>query len=330
MAIEGSTLPLLYGPLEPLNPVFHQALQWLAKFEHQDFLGDLNKRFPAPELAIHPDLDWLFVPGSDPRTTGWPMVHAAALPVLVVGAYLVGLVLLSAFVKVLGVPRLRLRPLVFVHNLVLAALSAYMVYETAMAFNEMHGFKQFLEPDRTWCHKLDGLGTSRESWSSPAALRLSSVIYVHFLTKFLELGDTFIMVLKQNWNQISFLHVYHHASVLLTWSLFLKYSPGGAPWFACFFNSLVHVFMYSHYAAASVGIRTPFKAYLTSLQLVQFVLFLYSTVWTLSQTDPSTCGAPLVAIYVGMAQAAVFLVLFLDFFVQAYCRKPKATKAKTE
>lgn len=122
-------------------------------------------------------------------------------------------------------------------------------------------------------------------------------------------------------------------------------------------NSLVHVFMYTcvqgsvqrldpsanarppaaslhrHYAARAVGINTPLKAALTSIQLIQFVLYLWHTVWVLLLPDPTSCSKPLVPIYLGMLQAAVFFILFANFFVQAYIfprPKPGTGKVKAE
>ncbi|CAE7328545.1 Elovl2 [Symbiodinium sp. KB8] len=329
MANMHTDLPALYGVLEPLNPLYRDLLRGVAEFERSGIFGEWNKAYPHPERSFGGAVDKVFEPGADPRTAQWPMVGAPALPLTIVFTYLVGIALASYFVRAVGFPKLKLTPLVFLHNLVCALLSVYMVWETALAFHELYDFRRLLDPQRMWCFPLDGIDAGRGKWESPAAHRLASIIYFHFLTKILELGDTCIMVFKQNWNQISFLHVYHHASVIITWILFLTYSPGGSPWFACCVNSLVHVFMYTcvqgsvqrldpsanarppaaslhrHYAARAVGINTPLKAALTSIQLIQFVLYLWHTVWVLLLPDPTSCSKPLVPIYLGMLQAAV-------------------------
>lgn len=38
-------------------------------------------------------------------------------------------------------------------------------------------------------------------------------IFVHYLSKFLDLFDTIFIVLKKKDRQLSFLHVYHHATI---------------------------------------------------------------------------------------------------------------------
>ena len=45
--------------------------------------------------------------------------------------------------------------------------------------------------------------------------QLSWIFYVYWLTKVAELLDTVWMALRHAFRQISFLHVYHHASMLL-------------------------------------------------------------------------------------------------------------------
>ena len=45
--------------------------------------------------------------------------------------------------------------------------------------------------------------------TTPNETRLAKYLYIFFLSKIYEFFDTFIMLLKGNINQISFLHVYH-------------------------------------------------------------------------------------------------------------------------
>lgn len=54
-------------------------------------------------------------------------------------------------------------------------------------------------------------------------------------------------VLRKKTNQITFLHVYHHAGmVCLAW-LGCRYLPGGQGVYLGYINSLVHAFMYTYY-----------------------------------------------------------------------------------
>ena len=42
-----------------------------------------------------------------------------------------------------------------------------------------------------------------------------------------EFMDTLIMILRKKNNQISFLHVYHHASTFGSWWAAVNFAPGG-------------------------------------------------------------------------------------------------------
>jgi hypothetical protein len=63
-------------------------------------------------------------------------------------------------------------------------------------------------------------------------------------TQVYEFVDTMIMIMKKNNHQISFLHVYHHATTFFpAWWLNIMFSPGGDAYFCCAVNSFIHVLM---------------------------------------------------------------------------------------
>lgn len=100
--------------------------------------------------------------------------------------------------------------------------------------------------------------------------------YLYLSAKFTELLDTVFFVLRKKDNQITFLHLYHHSSmVFATWAL-LKYWPSHTLVFIGFLNSLVHVFMYTYYGLAALGPNVAkylgWKKYMTTFQLVSFIL----------------------------------------------------------
>lgn len=64
------------------------------------------------------------------------------------------------------------------------------------------------------------------------------------MTQAYEFVDTLIMILKKNERQISFLHVYHHATTFFPcWWSVMNFAPGGDTYFTCVLNSGVHVIM---------------------------------------------------------------------------------------
>ena len=106
--------------------------------------------------------------------------------------------------------------------------------------------------------------------------------------------DTIFLVLRKKWQQLTFLHVYHHSTMFVLWWIGVKWVPGGSgntfqtvyvlvvsnsPSFTAFFaamvNSLIHVAMYLYYALAACGPKVQkylcWKKYLTILQMVTLI-----------------------------------------------------------
>lgn len=44
---------------------------------------------------------------------------------------------------------------------------------------------------------------------------MSNVLYMFYLSKALDFCDTFFIIVGKKWQQLSFLHVYHHFTVFL-------------------------------------------------------------------------------------------------------------------
>lgn len=44
----------------------------------------------------------------------------------------------------------------------------------------------------------------------PQDTELPFMLWVFYLSKILDFTDTYIIIHRKNWNQLSFLHVYHH------------------------------------------------------------------------------------------------------------------------
>lgn len=96
-------------------------------------------------------------------------------------------------------------------------------------------------------------------------------VFVHYLTKYLDWCDTFFMIAKKKFNQVSFLQVFHHATIGMIWGALLSVGWGsGTVAYGAFINSVTHVIMYTHYFYTSFGFKNPLKAWVTRFQLAQF------------------------------------------------------------
>ena len=56
---------------------------------------------------------------------------------------------------------------------------------------------------------------------------MASVLWWYFFSKAIELMDTVLMVARKKNNQITFLHVFHHATMLNIWWWVTTWIPGG-------------------------------------------------------------------------------------------------------
>ncbi|CAB0035567.1 unnamed protein product [Trichogramma brassicae] len=248
---------------------------------------------------------------SDPRTSDWFLVSAPG-PLLAIVAFYV------YFSTSLG-PRLMkdrqpftLRKTLIVYNFIQVILSIYLVYEGLMAgwLND-YSFK---------CQPVDYS-------DNPKAMRIARTVHLYFIVKIIDLLDTVFFVLRKKDKQISFLHVYHHAGMVMgSWGG-VKYLAGGHATFLGLVNSFVHIIMYTHYLIMSLKIAKPWwKKYITQLQLFQFILLLIhfsQLLWT------KDCGFPRWPAAVFIPQNLFMIVLFGDFYYQTYVKK-KPKKSANE
>lgn len=58
-------------------------------------------------------------------------------------------------------------------------------------------------------------------------LQIANVLWWYFFSKAVELIDTVLMILRKKTRQVSFLHVFHHATMLNIWWWVMMFIPGG-------------------------------------------------------------------------------------------------------
>mmetsp|Transcript_30073 Transcript_30073/g.73168 ORF Transcript_30073/g.73168 Transcript_30073/m.73168 type:complete len:684 (-) Transcript_30073:89-2140(-) len=97
------------------------------------------------------------------------------------------------------------------------------------------------------------------------------VVFVHYLSKYLDWFDTLFIILRKRRSQLSFLHVYHHMTISMVWGFLCHTGNGnGTSSYGAWINSLTHVIMYSHYLWTSFGLQNPLKKFVTTWQITQF------------------------------------------------------------
>ncbi|CAG01443.1 unnamed protein product, partial [Tetraodon nigroviridis] len=130
-------------------------------------------------------------------------------------------------------------------------------------------------------------------------------------------------ILRKKDSQVTFLHVYHHATMIFNWWLGVKYVAGGQSFFIGLLNTFVHIIMYSYYGLAAIGPHMQkylwWKKYLTSLQLVQFVMFLLHTGYNLL----AECDFPDSMNAFVFGYCVTLIILFSNFYYHSYVTKEK-------
>ncbi|PIK59603.1 putative elongation of very long chain fatty acids protein 4 [Apostichopus japonicus] len=155
---------------------------------------------------------------------------------------------------------------------------------------------------------------------------MASVCWWYFFSKVIELLDTILFVLRKKDKQISFLHVFHHSSMIINWWLGVKYVAGGQSYFLAMCNSFIHILMYSYYALAAIGPHMQkylwWKRYMTQMQLVQFLTVLCHTGYNIYVG----CDFPSGFNYAVMAYAMFLTSLFTNFYIQSYLGRKENSK----
>mmetsp|Transcript_34285 Transcript_34285/g.87237 ORF Transcript_34285/g.87237 Transcript_34285/m.87237 type:complete len:262 (+) Transcript_34285:109-894(+) len=214
---------------------------------------------------MYSDFDWNHAP-----------LSSYAAPVGAGVVYLIIVATLPKFVPAGGFKGLK--PIFIFHNFFLSAWSLLMFLGCLW---EM-GMRMHVENDVQWayCEKpIDGKAQGPlYFWS-----------YMFYISKYYEMVDTVLALLKGSSPPHFALHVYHHALVpVIIWN-WLEYRqtlqhPG------LLFNAFVHVVMYAYYGLKLLGIPTPWKSWVTRLQIVQFVTSLALLCVTLKELKGDVLG----------------------------------------
>mmetsp|Transcript_18038 Transcript_18038/g.23739 ORF Transcript_18038/g.23739 Transcript_18038/m.23739 type:complete len:231 (-) Transcript_18038:565-1257(-) len=191
------------------------------------------------------------------------------------------------------------------HSAMLSIFSGWVVYHSYRAV-----WKTYSE---------DGLMTvycnhDNKLWNNG----LGSMAIIFYLSKFYEYVDTWILIIKGK--KVSWLQGYHHAiAVPSMWSVTVSQAPGLVP-FICL-NALVHTVMYCYYAFAALGYRSPLKKLITVGQLVQFFTGITMCMPHFYIGDICTNVAQRAGQGFVQIVAVLLIVLFANFFIQAYLKK---------
>lgn len=128
--------------------------------------------------------------------------------------------------------------------------------------------------------------------SGDAGDQMAQLVWIFTYSKVIEFLDTVFMVLEGRWRQVSFLHVYHHVTILCYWFTILWLAPGSDAYFSLAGNSYIHVLMYGYYLLASFGYSPWWKYYITKAQIFQFVVFCAQSIYVGYVKTERVCHFP--------------------------------------
>jgi elongation of very long chain fatty acids protein 4 len=254
--------------------------------------------------------DQMFIINGDPRTTGLLWLDTPEVAVGFIVAYLLFVWLGPKFME--NRQPLNLKPLIIFYNFALVVLSAYMSVQYFLTSTSL-GYSYS-------CQGID--------WSysrDPLTMRMVHTNWLFFMSKIIELADTVFFILRKKNNQVTFLHVYHHATMIVNWWMAAKYLPVGQSFFVGMINSGIHALMYFYYGLAALGPSMQkylwWKKHMTTLQLIQFVMIISHTSYNkFVRTD---CDYPFLYNSIVFYYAWSMMFLFSHFFYQTYYMRSK-------
>lgn len=250
-------------------------------------------------------------------TADLPFVRSPTPVVVAVATYIVVVWLWSSYIKWAGLkPRhdpVWLQALVVVHNCFLCCLSLYM------------GCGILIEARR---HRYSFWGNH----GNDEQVKMGFYVYIFYVSKVYEFMDTIVMLLRRNLRQITFLHLYHHASISIVWWIISYARPTGDAYFSAMLNSWIHVFMYLYYLLAATIAKDEKRRhkylfwgkYLTMFQMIQFVSFIGQAVHGLIYPETYPKNMPRMLFFYSLS----LLLFFSNFFISKYMRPTRKLSSK--
>ncbi|PAA66344.1 hypothetical protein BOX15_Mlig003598g3 [Macrostomum lignano] len=202
-----------------------------------------------------------------------------------------------------------------------------IIYNAALVLLNFHIFWELF-----YCSYMRGysyLCQHLDYSEDPYEMRIAKALWWYYFSKCIEFMDTIFFVLRKKNHLISFLHVYHHATMFPLWWIGVKWVAGGQTFVGAMINSFVHVVMYTYYGLCAVGESVQkylwWKRYLTRMQLIQFFIGMVMG----SHSLLTGCGAvPIWMEYGAMFYGMSMIVLFANFYYQEYVSRTNANKKR--
>lgn len=209
------------------------------------------------------------------------------------------------------------------YNLIEVFLAAYLMYNL---HESVGSFGSFFNCTKAF------------TFADKSGSKVYGLANLIILVRLSEYIDTIFFTLRKKHNQVTFLHVFHHAFVPIYAYWILRTAPLRFNVYIIYINSAIHVLMYFYYFLATFQQRSQpgmeksnnndsilmslitqvlrFKKYVTQLQILQFVSLNCYVLYAYLQ--PNSCNVPTTYIMANFLLASGFLGLFVHFYIRSY------------
>ncbi len=241
---------------------------------------------------------WLSL--NDKRVERWPLMASPWPTVAITAAYVAAAYLLPKALR--GMPALPVKYPLLAYNLLVMAINAHIAYE--LLANTINTGYDWI------CQAVD-------YGKNEASMRVAAAVWWFYFSKAIQMLDSAFFLLGGRHDQLTFLHVYHHASMFSIWWIAANFVPGGSSVLPAAANSVLHIIMKGFSAATALGCKrhVRWKGVLTVLSLLQFCFNLTCAAYVISYGG-ALCDYP---IWISVAQA-VYMVSLIALVGKAYLR----------
>jgi hypothetical protein len=165
---------------------------------------------------------------ADPRTKDWFLLWRDPIPAII-------LTVIYLLIVLLGPRYMRHREafhiptvILFTYNMALVVLSAYIVEEVNILI------KNFLYLFICFLYKVV-VGVYRSQYNvfcqrmivsyDKNEMKITNALWYYYFSKVIEFLDTIFMIVRKRYTQITFLHVFHHATMFIIWWIVMTWLP---------------------------------------------------------------------------------------------------------
>ncbi|XP_039295932.1 elongation of very long chain fatty acids protein [Nilaparvata lugens] len=245
----------------------------------------------------------------DPRTRHYPLVYTPS-PFIIDAIFLLFTYYLGPkYMR--GRQPYRLEKIVIIYNFLQMIFNGYLVVNVVRLCYWPLRYS-------LWCQPI-------ETGTSPREVEITDLVWLYYASKIIDIMDTVFIIMRKKYSQLTLLHIYHHAGMIIIGWCGVKYVPGGQSLSIGVINCFVHVVMYGYYLLTLVDKRYTsswWKKHITQMQMLQFFI-----IWVHhSISAVSDCGYPRIASSLIVPCTFSITYLFAIFYWNAYVQPERRKK----